>query len=333
MDKEAGRNRTKLTNEYLDESMSILQTIINVCNDCRVNGTPFTRACRDRGLDPKNTRELLLKYLGRCTDPGVPLDQMELDMYDGFEQFYKSVFGDKNLENIKLPSDYVETVLDVVNNTGLKSKEIYILVNHFGLGDTLERMTLEQIGNTLGCTGQMVRRIEIQALWKCRIKERREKLQKGLARYNLAQEQARELERLEMEQERAVHEELLKKSQTEYEQILERIKAASGYDEAVMESLPKHLAKLLQDVSIDELGLNAYMRNNLAEAGIYNLYQFIMEDVESLMKTKGIGAKTIYRAMGMCAAYTQQWFEASPQYIRRALKERGNRDADNITAK
>lgn len=65
--------RTQLTNNRLKESTQILQDIIAVCDVCNAEDITWSQACREKNLDPKRTRRMILN-LYKCTDSGIPLE-------------------------------------------------------------------------------------------------------------------------------------------------------------------------------------------------------------------------------------------------------------------
>ncbi len=99
----------------------------------------------------------------------VPKEQYQLDRFatghDGILDIAASLKTyDPNELNLTELRESIDVVL-----TRLTSQEKQILVDHYGLDDSGETMTLEQLGKRMGISKERVRQIELQAKEKLRV--------------------------------------------------------------------------------------------------------------------------------------------------------------------
>lgn len=302
--KDTASMRTQLTKNRLKESAIVLQSIINACNTCAEGKVSWSQACRTQNLDPLKTRMMILN-LDKCANFNLLLEDAEIDIYDGYEDFYRCIFGDRMLEQVIIPFDYKESVLHVVRNTGLDDNESLVLMRRFGLGEYEVSDTLEAIGKDLNVSRDHVRHIEATALRRCRYKQRLNILKMGFTKYSLLYRQAEELNDKQLEQARMEHEALMMKYDAEHKEHMEII-ASNSYEDALMKILHEHLPEILTGTHIDVLQLNTRPYNALIRGGINNLF--------SLLKLNGMDELTKLRTMGRCSA--EEVIEKLDDYIR-----------------
>lgn len=213
---------TQHTKEWIKRNIDILQTIADVCDTYSNGNMSWNQVCCKKGIDPVKTRNLILNNLDKCIGNTKPLGNLTFDIYDGYENFYRSVFGDSTLKQAALPFDYKKSVLHVIKNTGLDEREADVLLRRFGIDDH-ETMTLEQIGREFCITGNRVRQIEAKALRKCRCMPRISILKNGLSEYNLSEKQAEEQNQQRLEYKKLEHDALMAKNEDDHKKRMEII--------------------------------------------------------------------------------------------------------------
>lgn len=308
-------NRTQLTDKKLKESINILRTIIDVCADCS-NETSFNEACRKRNLNSKQTRELLLKYLGRCNEPGIDLKDMELNVFDGYEHFYKAVFGISDLDSITLPQDYKESVLHVVNETGLAERESFVLMKHFQLDEEGISETLQTIGEKLNITGNTVRCIEVKALHKCRYRERADILIKGLSQYRKEEECRMQLHAMRISQFEAEYEQEKVLLEALHTERMNRIAKASNSDEVISITLPPDIVEILENTPLSGLNLCTRSENALRRGGVPNMLKLIAMNKKEIAHIRNIGAYSVKDILEQRENYVQERYHITADKLR-----------------
>lgn len=302
--------RTQLTDEKLKQSIDILQDIMDVCKTCITKDIPWSRACKDKGLNPLKTRALVLRNLDKCTNFNRSLEDMDFpDTYDGYECFYRAVFEDSLINKVVLPFDYIETVTHIIKNTGLYKRESLILMRRFGIGDYEIPELLEPIANDLNLSKNRVSVIENNAIQKCRNKQRVDILKMGLMKYNLKKEQEEALIMQQMEHAKAEQEALLKKYNEQHVNHMEVI-ASNSYDDAVAKLFGDNLPGRLAATSIDVLGLRVRPYNALRHEHVTDLLHLLkFRSLKDLMEIPHMGWQSADEVIKSLDTYVKENFK------------------------
>lgn len=302
--KKAGTPRTLMTDGRLNDAVSVLQYIISACKAYATDGMSWNEACRVEGLDPLRVRKLVLG-LPRCRCPELPpVDSLGIDnIYNGYEQFYRAVFGGNVLERSALPHDYKESVMHVLENTGLMERDVTVLIHRFGLNGECP-MTLDEIGALVGTHRETVRQSEAKALRKCRCEPRAGILRMGLAKYTMLKEQADELARQKSEQAKAEHKALMAKRDAAHKERMEAIESGP-YEAGVAAVMSTDLPGTLRSTRIEALGLTGRSYNALKRHGLTSLYELLELDRKKLMMVRNLGKGSVEEIIGTLDAYVQ----------------------------
>lgn len=279
----ANTNRTRLTKEKLEETIGILQDIIKVCESCKDSETYWMQACREAGLKPDKTRWLVL-VLEKYRFNYVPLeetddeDETEAIIFDGYESFYRAVWGEKRIERSTLPYDYKEGVHYVLEQTGFSERESEVIKHHFGIGYEVPK-TLEETGKIFGISRERTRGIVAKALRKCRNKDRADILRYGLRKYNILEEERKA------------------RAEDEYAALAEKQK---DYNRKRISRNP------LSMIPVEKLELSERARNRLRSKGILSLGQLLLFDEEDLLRIQGMGKRTVKEIQDCLELYVTQ---------------------------
>lgn len=318
MNRDPSAARTQMTPEILKESVKILETIMDVCNACVEENRYWSEACRERHLDPLKTRQMILRNLGKCTGFDLPLENFKLaDIYDGYEKFYQTVFGDSVIKEHVLPFDYRESVVHVIKNTGLLDKETFVLMRHFGIGDYEIPVTMETIGEDLHVTKSRISYYEKNAIGKCRLKDRIEILQLGLAKYNMRKMQMEEEHRKQLEQFQAEHNALMEKYDAEHRKHMETI-ASNSYEQAVLKILPMDIMDKLAETDIKVLGLSIRPYNALRRSYYYTLFDLLrVRNREDFLKIPHMGNHSVDEVVEKLSLYIRNTYNVDINLLRK----------------
>lgn len=308
--------RTQLTNNRLKESTQILQDIIAVCDMCSAEDITWSQACREKNLDPKRTRRMILN-LYKCTDSGIPLEDMEIEnIYDGYEKFYQNLLGDKTFEHAALPFDYKESVAYIIKNADLTDTETLVIMRHFGIVDFCQKETFESIAKDLNVTRERVNNINAKALYKCRSKEHFDILRLGLSKYTLMQKQAQQMHDKELEQLNAQHQALIEKQDEKHEKRMQII-ISKPYDEALIKILPDNIQNILGQTPISVLNLSVRPNNALRRDGRCTLFDVLkVADKSLLLKIRHMGKQSADEVMEKINNYINERYHMSVGRLR-----------------
>ena len=106
--------------------------------------------------------------------------------YDGYKEFYKEFY--KNTNGGPVPDDYRETVLYILNSTGLDPVQVEAVSRYLGIGKfevphLEERDTLVSIGAKMNLSGAGVLQKITHLIYRCYTVPRRRVLEMGLGEY------------------------------------------------------------------------------------------------------------------------------------------------------
>lgn len=284
-----GTERTRMTAGMLKESLSILQKLTEACTECLDGSVAWSEACRAKGLDLLKARAVVLG-LHKCVSTAVQLSKvddeaLDIQEYDAFELFYRAVFGDMMMDRTNLPHDYKETVLYVLDSTGLEEPYADVLRLHFGMGENTEAHTLEEVGRFLGKSRERARQTVVQGMRLCRKPERSRIMKDGLALWTLKQELAEAEHKLKVEAAEAERDAAVARIKAEHEDVMDKI--AHGQD-----TLSIMLRNDLQNMTPDSLDMsvratNALRRDSKSPKTVLELLK--NADMESLLKIRNLG--------------------------------------------
>lgn len=239
--------RTRLTDDYLSQCINELQNMITACQST-INGKSFMQACRDVNLDPQKTGDFLAGRLMNLSKVQTPVDKSSA--YDGYKHFYIYVFGENAMKSMKLPSDYKESVLYVLNNTGLSKEDSDLVQKRFGIGSYDRPSHINNMAETT--EGRNKVNLEIRRIIsECRKNERSDILTHGM---------------------KNSEEDTSSKTAPEEKHDL----SLSGPDE---------IRDHLKDIPVRGLGLIQPTVDSLKAAGMNNVYDVLCmtdEDIDSL---------------------------------------------------
>lgn len=279
------RTRTRMTPEKLNETISLLQDIIDACKACKDEDLYWSKACRKYHLDISKTRDMILERIGNCRQDYVPLKDVEIEewdplVFDSTEHFYRMVFGNRRISISMLPYDAEESVYYVLTEAGLKNIELDVLKRMAGIGEYDVPQTMGEIGEEFGKSKSDIECIAGRALRKCRKKKRVDILTYGLTGYRIREKE----EEQKRKQEEAKKKAILKKMEEEY---------IKNEDIGVDLALEK-FKNMLKDIPVSELDIKGGSESRLKSAGIINVWQLVEHgSVGELSKIMGIGK--IYR--------------------------------------
>ena len=282
--------RTRLDPKTLRSAADILRSLAEACEACAADGATWSKACRDRGLVPRKARDAVLNVPKCAPGADVPLEELGfLAPLDGYELFYQKVFGDWTLVDTALPAGYQEAAMHVLTEMGMDSREADVLMRRFGIGPYELPQTYEAAGRDIGVTRDRVRQIEMKALRRCRVKERRETLLYGIEGY----------------------EEEKKRRLAENQKVLyDRTKAAD------MESAMRKI----KATDIGELELDTRSYNALRCAGKKDVLSLLAISTHAdLMKLRNLGDIGIAKTLRKLETYVQKNYGMSVIELRRLL--------------
>ena len=307
--------RTQLTDAKLEDSVRILQDVIDICKTYKEGNISWSQACSAKNMNPLKTRFTVLN-LYKCAGFNAPLELMEPDMvYDGYENFYWAIFGNYAKTTV-LPFDYKESVIHVLKNTNLDERESFVLMHHFGIVDTDLPQSLEAIGEQLHIVKNRVREIETNALRHCRSRDRIDILRYGISKYAAMQKQAEEKHDQEMRHRQQTHEALMAKREADQESLMKDIEPKS-YHDALIETLPGNLLTVLNNTHIEELKLTIRAENTLLKNKIHTMYELIpICSVMQLKKLHGMGDVSAEDIVTKMNDYTQWRFDTPMHKLR-----------------
>lgn len=313
--------RTALVQEKLEESMCLLQKVMDACNECLKTDASWNQACRTRGLEPLKARQVVLR-IHKCAGVVPQLVDIGLDdMYDGYEKFYRAVFGSNIFKDAAAPYDYKESALHVIKDTGLTDRESLVLMQHFGLGEHEPPKTLEAVAASLGINRSWASQIEANALRKCRYKKRLDVLKMGLAKYTQLDRQAREYTEQELAQSRMEHEALMAKQDSEHKKRMAAIRDCP-YEDAVVKLLPDDIKEKLDRTPIDVLSLTVRARNVLKRRDVKSLLNLLKlggpDGLNNLVKLRNMSYETAKGTLKALDAYIQNEYGMTADRLRLA---------------
>lgn len=263
--------RTRLTDEYLDECMSVLDAVIDICDKVKSGGISFSNACASRGLDPLKVRDMLLKNVPKLSGMQMPGESVLSDIYDGYEKFYHIIFGRKDVE---LPYDYDIAVSMVLARLKLNERDEKIVRCHMGLKPYDYARSFPEVGMEFDVTAERIRQICAKTFRRARSKEYQEILIYGPNKYALMKEQEREREKAELD---SMKEEFM----------AEMEKSKGRKKRSLMD-----LRKMLEGISVTELDLGTRAENALWRAGVKDVYTLLMFSSGTLERIRTCGKKS-----------------------------------------
>lgn len=266
--------RKLLADNNLDASINLLQEIIDVLNDIKGNKMSFASSCKKHKLNERKVRQYLIS-LPKCQLTNiVSLESLVEDELDYYEFFYSEVFGADIVEvRAMLPYDYKESVEYVLNNTELSEREVFILRNRFGLTESEERLTFEELGKRLNVCRNRAQELEHKAMRRIRNPGRTKILVKGLSAYTS-----------EKEQKKQFHEnEIARRSKIFQEQLSQRMQEQF--------SLP--IDSFLKEIDINDLNLSTRSYNCLIRNGCKYIFDILNTPTEKLMRFRNLGHNSL----------------------------------------
>lgn len=176
--------RTNITDDYLSQCVNELKNVIMAC-ESTMNGRSFSQSCRDVNLNPQKTTYMLQYVLMRCSELSTDFSERDIDIYDGYEKFYIFTFGERALSGTKLPADYKESVMHVLEHTGMDPDKADLAMQKFGLGKYEgHQQTYKAIADTRNISPEQVKDLFFDIKSEVRIKGRADIMKAGLKEYN-----------------------------------------------------------------------------------------------------------------------------------------------------
>lgn len=251
--------RTRLTDDHLSQCINELKNVITACQ-ATIDGKSFLQACRDVNLDPEKTGSFLADRLMKLSKVRTPVDKSIT--YDGYKHFYIHVFGENRMKNMTLPPDYKESVLHVLNDTGLSGEGSDLVQKRFGIGSYDRPSSISSMAGT--AEGRKKANAEItRTISECRDGDRPDILVRGLACH-------------EKERHR-------QKTGSGLSAIMDRTMTEGKRDVSRMD--PDELKSYLKGIPVRELGLIQPTVDSLKSAGIRSVHDVLCmtdEDISNL---------------------------------------------------
>lgn len=260
--------RTRLTDEYLDECMSVLDAVIDICDEVKSSGMSFSSACASRGLDPLRVRAMLLTNVPKLSGMKIPAESVLANIYDGYEKFYHIIFGRKDLE---LPYDYDMAVGMVLAELKLSNRDEKIVRCYMGLKPYEYPKSFPEVGMEFDISAERVRQICAKTFRRARNKKYQEILVYGPEKYELMKEQAKEQQKAEMA---AIKE--------EYESRAEKFRDSQ-------KNTMMNLRVILENKKVANMKLSTRSHNALRRAGVKDVYTLLMmlDDISEKVRNCG----------------------------------------------
>lgn len=272
--------RKRMNDDVLKDARYILFSAATALTDVMEKEKSMAEACRDNGLDYKKFRAILQsKSFEEIRLKEQPLDLeavVELEP-NGYEQLYMDVFELKDIGKVKLPPDYKQTLIDILET--LRVREKGILQMRYGLEEYGEPLTLTEIGIKLCITKDRVRQLEMRALRKLRHPSRTKWLTEGSIKH-YAEQAASEAQIAEHQN--AVNAWLAE----------QREKAKKEADNP--ETMPDLNAA---SITIEEMELSVRSYNVLKRAGKRTLQDVLEMTENDFMRTRNMGRKSMEEIM------------------------------------
>lgn len=316
--------RTQLTESRLRTGVQVLYKMISACNTCRLDHVSWNHACRENHLDPLKARRMVLA-LDRLMDCDVTIEEStEKDLYDGYEQFYRVIFGDQSLKRVSLPYDYQESVMHVIKHTSLDGREQVILMRHFGIGDYNVPESFAEIDRDFDVVKSRIIQIADKALEKCRHVNSIDILRMGLTRYEQGRKQAKELQRQQLRQTKEEHEAFMAKQKEEHEKRMQIISTGS-YEEALKALLPSDLIDRLFHTDIHALDLSVRAYNALKFSGLNNVLDVLaLSGVDDCLKIRHMGVRSAEEVVSKLDGYAKENYGVTAEALRAVCFQKNN---------
>lgn len=272
--------RTKYTNELLGKYRNIFVKIIDAIDAVMTTNNYFSECCRNNGINYHMLRILMQTQTFQKLDltgnmlKEIPNLSVDLFMEDPYVHFYKDILdiSDEDIVKVPIPLDLKDGIEYVLQQ--LNEKEQFILRNRYGLNDSEETKTLEEIGNNLNVTRERVRQIETKAIHKCRTSNNLPYIRLG-----------KELAELDIK----TRKELLQNEITNKQN-----------------NLPNNTHKsniLVEDIKIENLDLSVRSYNALVNANIHTLKELLELEITDLFSIRNLGKTSIVELIKIINTY------------------------------
>lgn len=266
--------RTKYTNEILQQYRNVFMRIVNTIDDVMNTDAYFTDCCRKNEINYFMLRILMqtqtfqkLDLTGQMME-SIPTLPFDIFIENPYVHFYKDVLSisDEDIVKVQLPLDLVDGIEYVLSN--LNEKEQFILRNRYGLNETEEAKTLDEIGKLLNITRERVRQIETKAIHTCRTTNNLPYFQLG-----------KKLADVEIERKKTLlHNEIVAK-----------------------QNITKEV--LAEDTPIEYLEISVRSYNALKKANINTLKELLALNITDLYEFRNLGKTSVNELMQIINTY------------------------------
>lgn len=240
------------------------------------------------------------------------------EIYNGYTAFYHAVFR----KGVKLPIDYMESIIRVLTRPGFDKEEAYVLMRSFGIVHYDRPSTIKEIAEDMNLTESVVRLIKEQALSHCELEPEWSILKQGRTKYDKGRDpDAEEIENIKIRQRL-----LLQKKDEEHARQKAVIMSERG-DVKALKVLFNTFPMNMHHTAVNILDLSASSYDALVKGKVTNLETLIGFEssamlVENISLTKSEAEEVLEK---LDAYLKKEYGGATAAVIRKVWPEMKNR--------